>query len=164
MRSRRDALRVLAGAIAAALSASGSSGCAEHRSDGRVEASFWFAYGGTNREVLLSLVEQFHASQSSYRIHPVYQGDYFESLAKLRTAIAAKAAPALTHVVGEVVPYLAEAGVLEAIDSFSHGDDFGLVPELSQAGAYSSGAERPLWALPVQSIHADCLLQQRPLS
>lgn len=148
MQSRRDALRALAGSLAAALSASGSTGCAEHRSDGRIEASFWFAYGGTNREVLLSLVEQFHASQSSYRIHPVYQGDYFESLAKLRTAIAAKAAPALTHVVGEVVPYLAEAGVLEAIDTFSHGEDFGLVPELSQAGAFSSGAERPLWALP----------------
>lgn len=148
MRSRRDLLRALAGSLAATLSASGSPGCAQRSSDGRIEASFWFAYGGTNRDVLLSLVEQFHASQSSYRLHAVYQGDYFESLAKLRTAIAAKAAPALTHVVGEVVPYLAEAGVLEPIDTFSHGEDFGLVPELSQAGAFSSGAARPLWALP----------------
>ena len=148
MRGRRDVLRALAGSIAAALAASGAPGCARRGSDGRIEASFWFAYGGTNREVLLSLVEQFHASQSLYRIHPVYQGDYFESLAKLRTAIAAKAAPALTHVVGEVIPYLAEAGVLEPIDTFSRGEDFGLVPELSQSGAYSGGAGRPLWALP----------------
>ncbi|MEP7122792.1 MAG: ABC transporter substrate-binding protein [Byssovorax sp.] len=144
IRQRRDVLRALAGSIAAAL----APGCTQRRSDGRAEASFWFAYGGTNREVLLSLVEQFHASQPLYRIHPVYQGDYFESLAKLRTAISAKAAPALTHVVGEVIPYLAEAGVLEPIDTFSHGEDFGLVPELSQSGAYSGGAQRPLWALP----------------
>jgi len=148
MQSRRDALRALAGSIAAALSAGGAPGCAQRDADGRIEASFWFAYGGTNREVLLSLVEQFHASQSSYRIHAVYQGDYFESLAKLRTAISAKAAPALTHIVGEIVPYLAEAGVLEPIDTFSHGEDFGLVHELSQAGAYTGGANRPLWALP----------------
>jgi sn-glycerol 3-phosphate transport system substrate-binding protein len=148
IRSRRDVLRALAGSIGAAVAASGAPGCASRGSDGRIEASFWFAYGGTNREVLLSLVEQFHASQPLYRIHPVYQGDYFESLAKLRTAIAAKAAPALTHVVGEVIPYLAEAGVLEPIDTFAHGEDFGLVPELSQSGAYSGTAQRPLWALP----------------
>ncbi len=148
MRSRRDVLRALAASIAAALSASGAPGCARRSSDGRIEASFWFAYGGTNREVLLSLIEQFHASQTSYRIHAVYQGDYFESLAKLRTAISANAAPALTHVVGEVIPYLAEAGVLEPLDTFSHGDDFGLVPELSQSGAYVGGGARPLWALP----------------
>jgi sn-glycerol 3-phosphate transport system substrate-binding protein len=148
MRSRRAALRALAGSIAAAFSASGAPACTPRRSDGRAEASFWFAYGGTNREVLLSLVAQFHASQSLHRIHAVYQGDYFESLAKLRTAISANAAPALTHVVGEVVPYLAEAGVLEPIDTFAKGEDFGLVRALSQAGAFTGGDTRPLWALP----------------
>src|SRR5450756_2571090 len=83
--TRRDALRALAGSIAAAASA--STGCAPHVSDGRVEASLWFAYGGKNREVLLDLVAQFHAAQSRYRIHATYQGDYFEALAKLRTSI-----------------------------------------------------------------------------
>ena len=49
---------------------------------------------------------------------PVYQGDYFEALAKLRTAHRARRAPTLTHVVGEVLPYLAEAGVLEPLEEF----------------------------------------------
>ena len=80
--SRRAALRTLAGSLAAALSAGGSA-CAPRVEDGRVTASLWFAYGGKNREVLLSLVEQFHAEQSRYRIKATYQGDYFESLAKL---------------------------------------------------------------------------------
>jgi sn-glycerol 3-phosphate transport system substrate-binding protein len=144
--SRRDALRTTLGA----LGAWGLPACAPDRADGRIEASLWFAYGGKNREVLLSLVEQFHAEQSRYRIKATYQGDYFESLAKLRTAIAAGAAPALTHVIIEVIPYLAEAGVLERLDAFAQGEDFGLVPALAQEKAFSGseGAGRPLWALP----------------
>ncbi|MFO0761657.1 MAG: ABC transporter substrate-binding protein, partial [Byssovorax sp.] len=122
--------------------------CASGPADGRAEASLWFAYGGKNREVLLSLVEQFNASQSAHRIKPTYQGDYFESLAKLRTAMAAGAAPALTHVIIEVIPYLAEAGVLERLDAFSGGEDFDLVPALAQQKAFSGGEDRPLWALP----------------
>ncbi|WP_437647193.1 ABC transporter substrate-binding protein [Sorangium sp. So ce362] len=149
--SRRDALRALAASIAAA--ASGATGCARRAPDGRIEASLWFAYGGKNREVLLSLIDQFHREQGRYRIDAVYQGDYFEALAKLRTALAARAAPALTHVVGEVVPYLAEAGVLEPLDRFlgapgaGHAD-LDVVEALGQAGTFVGGGERPLVCLP----------------
>src|SRR4051812_7857777 len=69
---------------------------------GRIGVSLWFSYGGTNREVLEQLVRRFNASQSRDYVQAVYQGDYFEGLAKLRTAIAADCAPALSHVVGEV--------------------------------------------------------------
>ncbi|MEO7327246.1 MAG: ABC transporter substrate-binding protein [Minicystis sp.] len=141
--SRRDALRAVG-----AIGILGLPACTPAPSDGRIEASLWFAYGGKNREVLLSLVEQFHAEQTRYRIKATYQGDYFESLAKLRTAIAVGAAPALTHVIIEVIPYLAEAGVLEPLDAFAQGEDFGLVPALAQEKAFSGDAGRPLWALP----------------
>jgi sn-glycerol 3-phosphate transport system substrate-binding protein len=142
---RRDALRALAGSIAAAFA---SAGCGSGRSHSPVEASLWFAYGGKNREVLLSLVGAFNASQGRHRIHATYQGDYFEALAKLRTALAARAAPALTHVIAEVVPYLAEAGVLERIDAFGDTADFDLVPALAQGGGFAGGDARPLVALP----------------
>jgi sn-glycerol 3-phosphate transport system substrate-binding protein len=66
--TRRDALRALAGSIAAAA----GPGCAPRTQDGRVVASLWFAYGGKNREVLLDLVEQFHAAQDRFRIHATY--------------------------------------------------------------------------------------------
>ncbi|WP_437326800.1 ABC transporter substrate-binding protein [Sorangium sp. So ce381] len=151
VRSRRDALRALAASLAAA--AAGSIGCARRARvvDGRIEGSLWFAYGGKNREVLLSLVDQFHREQGRYRIDAVYQGDYFEALAKLRTALAAGAAPALTHVVGEVVPYLAEAGVLEPLDRFlagAPGGDLDVVEALGQSGTFVGGGERPLVCLP----------------
>src|SRR5689334_8470772 len=135
---RRDALRALAGSIAASIVPA----CAPRRRDGRVEAALWFAYGGKNREVLLSLVDAFNASQDRYRIHATYQGDYFEALAKLRTALAARAAPALTHVIIEVIPYLAEAGVLEPFASFGGGDDLDLVPALAQDRCFTRGDQR----------------------
>ena len=114
-------------------------GCARRAPDGRVEASLWFAYGGNNRKVLLALVDQFHAAQDRFRIHATYQGDYFEALAKLRTALAARAAPTLTHVIGEVVPYLAEAGVLEPLDAFFGGS------EPSIRAAARASASSPRW-------------------
>ncbi len=144
--SRRQALIRLAGAIAAAAPMVG--GCRGGGGAGGAEATLWFSYGGKNREVLLSLIEQFHAEQREYRVVATYQGDYFEALAKLRTALAAGAAPTVTHVVGEVVPYLAEAGVLEPLDRFEGSQDLDLVPALAQSGGFLGGGARPLYALP----------------
>ena len=79
---------------------------------------FWFTYGGRNRSTLETLVARFNHAQSDVWVRAVFQGDYFEGLAKLRTALAAGAAPPLSHVVGEVVPYLAAAGVLEPLDGY----------------------------------------------
>ena len=146
--SRRRALRALAASFAAIAAPASSAGCRSEASDGRTEASLWYSYGGKNREVLLALVDQFHAEQSRFRIHPTYQGDYFEALAKLRTAIAARAAPTVTHVVGEVLPYLAEANVLEPLDAFEGAGELDLVPELAQARGFLGGDRRPLYALP----------------
>lgn len=146
--SRRAALRVLAGGLAAA---GLSVGCHARRApsaDGRIEASLWFSYGGKNREVLLELIAHFHEVQARYRIRPVYQGDYFEGLAKLRTALYAGRAPALTHVVAEVVPYLVEAGALLALDDLPGSRELDLVPALSQEKTWTGGEKRPLYALP----------------
>ena len=115
---------------------------------GRTPVSLWFSYGGTNREVLESLVQRFNRSQTRDFVQAVYQGDYFEGLAKLRTAIAARCAPALSHVVGEVVPYLAEAGVLEPLADYPGVRELDLIPELGQERTWVGGGARPLCALP----------------
>ncbi|HEX6767548.1 MAG TPA: extracellular solute-binding protein, partial [Polyangiaceae bacterium] len=62
--------------------------------------------------------------------------------------IAVGAAPTLSHVVIEVLPYLAEARVLEPLDRYPGASELGLVKELSQAGAFAGGAERPLVGIP----------------
>lgn len=141
--SRRDALRAIAG-----LASLPFAGCTPRGSDGRAVASLWFSCGDKARKVLLELVRGFNECQGRYRVEAVYQGDYFEALAKLRTAISARAAPTLSHVVAEVVPYLASAGVLESLERFEGARELDLVPQLEQAGAYLGGGERPLVALP----------------
>ena len=135
---------------ASALAAAGlASACAIDRvPQGRTPVRLWFSYGGTNREVLESLVRRFNARQSQDYVSAVYQGDYFEGLAKLRTAIAAQCAPALSHVVGEVVPYLAQAGVLEPLADYAGVRELDTIPELGQARSWTGGETHPLVALP----------------
>lgn len=135
----------------AALAAGASAGCTRRTRDdrGRVKLRLWFSLGGRNREVLLEIVRRFHAAQDDVRVEPVYQGDYFESLAKLRTAIAARSAPALSHVVAEVVPYLARAGTLEPLGGYAGMTEIPFVHALGQSGAFRGGAERPLYGVPL---------------
>lgn len=141
MRLGRRAL--LAGSAALA------TGCSRKTRDagGRVRLRFWYSLGGKNREVLLEIIRRFHAAQDEVRVDAVYQGDYFESLAKLRTAIAAKAAPALSHVVAEVLPYLARANTLEPLDSYPGMTEIPFVHALGQSGAFR-GAGSPLYGVP----------------
>jgi sn-glycerol 3-phosphate transport system substrate-binding protein len=117
-------------------------------SEGRARAALWYSYGGKNREVLERMIGRFHREQTATFIDATFQGDYFEALAKLRTSIAARAAPALSHVVAEVVPYLAEAGVLEPLDGYDGASSLDLLPGLAQERTYAGGAEHPLVAIP----------------
>ena len=60
--------------------------CRAPRRDGsRTVVDLWFSYGGTNREVLLQLVSRFNRAQPRVTVRAVFQGDYFEALAKLRS-------------------------------------------------------------------------------
>jgi len=142
--ARRDVLRASA---ALALC-----GCRQRarpvREDGRLVVTFWYAYGDLVRKVLLELVARYNASQSRILVKAVHQGDYFEALAKLRTALAAGAAPTLSHVVLEVVPYLARAGVLEPLDDYDGAREMPFVPALDQRGSFAGAGREPLVAIP----------------
>lgn len=118
------------------------------REAGRVVVPFWYALGDSIRKVLLDLVAQFNASQTRILVKPVHQGDYFEALAKLRTAIAAGVAPALSHVVLEVLPYLARAGALEPLDGYEGAGEMPFVDPLSQHGAFAGEPSRSLFGVP----------------
>jgi sn-glycerol 3-phosphate transport system substrate-binding protein len=138
--------RALLGGLAASLT--GCESPLPREAAGRQVTTLWFTYGGKNREVLEALIARFHAAQREVWVRSVYQGDYYEGLAKLRVALAAGAAPALSHVVGEVIPYLAEAGVLESLDRYPTLARAEVVPELGQSGSWRGASARPLVALP----------------
>jgi sn-glycerol 3-phosphate transport system substrate-binding protein len=149
--SRRDLLRASLASLAC-LTTAGCRSSGPVREDGRLVVSFWYAYGDLVRKVLLDLVARFNASQSRVVVKAVHQGDYFEALAKLRTAIAAGAAPALSHVVLEVLPYLARAGVLEPLDGYEGAGSLAFVPALGQSGSFGApppdAAPRALFGIP----------------
>jgi sn-glycerol 3-phosphate transport system substrate-binding protein len=149
--SRRDLLRACAASFAFAALA-GPAACRGPerpvREDGRVVVELWYAYGDLVRRVLLDLVARFNAAQTRVLVRAVHQGDYHEALAKLRTAIAAGVAPALSHVVLEVVPYLARAGVLEPLDDYEGARDIPFVPALAQSGSFTGAGREPLVAIP----------------
>jgi sn-glycerol 3-phosphate transport system substrate-binding protein len=113
-----------------------------------VVVTFWYAYGDLVRRVLLDLVDQFNAGQTRVLVKAVHQGDYFEALAKLRTALAAGVAPTLSHVVLEVIPYLARAGVLEPLDGYDGATELSFVPALAQRGSFARSVLEPLVAVP----------------
>ena len=138
-------------------------GCEAKGDDARERASFWFSYGGKNREVLERLVARFHDESSQTRIDATFQGDYYEALAKLRTALSARVAPAMSHVVAEVVPYLAEAGVLERLDGYDGAASLDLVPSLAQARTWAGGDQKPLVAVPFNRSTPIMYLNQRLL-
>jgi sn-glycerol 3-phosphate transport system substrate-binding protein len=144
------------------LSAAAVSGCARQEAPpGRVLVPFWFMYGGRNRTTLEALVTRFNQSQGDVWVHPVFQGDYFEGLAKLRTALAAGAAPPISHVIGEVVPYLAETGVLEPLDDYPGAHELPIHPALGQAGSFEGGAKRPLVIIPFNRSTPIAYVNQR---
>lgn len=144
MISRRDWLR-----LAALAAVPQTWSCqAPSAPKGRSVASLWYSYGGKNRQVLTSLVQRFNQSQSEHFVHAVYQGDYYEGLAKLRTALAAGVAPTMSHVIGEVIPYLDQAKVLEPLGTYPGANELDIIPELGQEKSWVNGGARPLVALP----------------
>ena len=130
-------------AIAASVAA--LAGCSRSRPEpGTIR--LWFTYGGNNRKVLLGLVERYQ-EHTGMRVEATYQGDYFEGLVKLRTGLFVDAVPTITHVVGEVIPYLVQADALQAIDDVGRDTLDELVPALAQSGTFEGGPERT-YALP----------------
>ncbi len=141
----------------------GSKHASEHQDsdaktqEGPVVISFWYAYGGKNRQVTEAMIRDFNSSHPDIRVSGTFQGDYFQSLAKLRVAARTDGGPVVTHVVGEALPALWKAGILEDMEPYAAGthghspldkDDF--IPALTQDGYfdYGNAAKAPLFSLP----------------
>ena len=107
--------------VALLLGAALIAGVSPARAADPIVAQFWYSFGGKNREVTEAHIKKFNESQSKYRIEGTFQGDYFQALAKIRAAAVTKTAPAAFHVVGEALPSLWQAGMLENIEPYARG-------------------------------------------
>ena len=61
--------------------------------DEKVTVNFWHSMGGDNEKILQSVVDTYNASQDKIEVVPEYQGNYYDSIAKVQTAIGAGNGP-----------------------------------------------------------------------
>ncbi len=66
-------------------------------SGGRVEVRFWHSMSGVNTAALQKIVDGFNSSQSTYKVVPIYQGGYPDSLKKLVASFGTSAMPAMVQ-------------------------------------------------------------------
>jgi sn-glycerol 3-phosphate transport system substrate-binding protein len=86
--------------------------------------TWWHAMGGVNGEALTKIVNGFNASQSKIKVETVYQGNYDDLLAKLNTAIASNAAPALVQVYDIGQRYMYDSQQVVPMQAFIDRDKF----------------------------------------
>ena len=86
--------------------------------------TWWHAMSGVNGDAVNKIVDGFNKSQSNIKVEAVFQGTYDDLLAKLNTAIASNAAPALVQVydIGQV--YMRDSGQIVPMQAFIDRDKF----------------------------------------
>jgi sn-glycerol 3-phosphate transport system substrate-binding protein len=86
--------------------------------------TWWHAMSGVNGDALNKIVAGFNGSQSKIKIEAVFQGNYDDLLAKLNTAIASNAAPALVQVYDIGQRYMYDSQQVVPMQAFIDRDKF----------------------------------------
>ncbi len=86
--------------------------------------TFWHSMTGRNADALNKIVADFNKGQSKITVEAVFQGSYDDSLAKLNTALASNAAPALIQVYDIGQRYMIDSGEIVSIQSFIDRDKY----------------------------------------
>ena len=118
------------------------------------ELQWWHAMDGANNEVVDDLAKQFNASQSDYKIVPVYKGKYPETLNAGIAAFRAKQPPAIIQVfdVGTGVMMGAEGAIKPVADVIeATGKTFDKSQYLPGIVAYYSKPDGTMLSFPYNS-------------
>ena len=111
---------------------------------------FWHAMGGTLGPEVNKIVEAFNKSQSKITVEAIFQGTYDDALAKLNTALASKAAPALIQVYDIGQRYMIDSDEIVPMQSFIDRDKFD-VSDFEPAVANYYKVEGKLYSMPFNS-------------
>lgn len=97
---------------------------AQGAENGKTTISFWHSMSGDNEKILTTMVDAYNQSQDKVEVVPEYQGNYYDSIAKVQTAVGAGNGPDILQTGSGQISILAkEEGVLE-----------NLVPYMEQSG------------------------------
>jgi sn-glycerol 3-phosphate transport system substrate-binding protein len=89
--------------------------------------TWWHAMTGVNGDAINKIVAGFNSSQTDIKVEAVFQGSYDDLLAKLNTAIASNAAPALVQVYDIGQRYMYDSGQVVPMQAFIDRDKFSTV-------------------------------------
>jgi sn-glycerol 3-phosphate transport system substrate-binding protein len=86
--------------------------------------TWWHAMSGVNGDAVKKIVDGFNGSQSKIKVEAIFQGAYDDLLAKLNTALASNAAPALVQVYDIGQRYMYDSGQVVPMQAFIDRDKF----------------------------------------
>jgi sn-glycerol 3-phosphate transport system substrate-binding protein len=86
--------------------------------------TWWHAMSGVNGDAVNKIVAGFNSSQSKIKVEAIFQGNYDDLLAKLNTAIASNAAPALVQVYDIGQRYMYDSAQVVPMQAFIDRDKF----------------------------------------
>jgi len=86
--------------------------------------TWWHAMSGVNGEAINRIVKSFNESGKGIEVEAIFQGTYDDLLAKLNTAIASNAAPALVQVYDIGQAYMRDSGQIIPMQAFIDRDKF----------------------------------------
>ncbi len=86
--------------------------------------TWWHAMTGVNNDAVNKIVAAFNASGKGIQVEAIFQGTYDDLLAKLNTALASNAAPALVQVYDIGQAYMRDGGQIVPMQAFIDRDKF----------------------------------------
>ncbi len=118
------------------------------------EIQWWHAMGGTNGERVNKIAEDFNATQSDYKVVPVYKGNYTETMTAAIAAFRAKEQPTIVQVfeVGTATMMAAKGAVYPVEDLMADtGTPFDKAGYLPAVISYYQTPEGKLLSMPFNS-------------
>ena len=85
---------------------------------------FWHAMSGVNGEAVNRMVDGFSKSQNKIAVEAIFQGNYDDLLAKLKTALASNSAPALVQVYDIGLRFMVDSGEITPMQDFIDREKF----------------------------------------
>lgn len=105
-----------------------------------VAIDFWYSMGGANGDLIQSMVKDFNEKNKDVMITATYQGNYYDTSAKIQAAVASGTTPHVSMVVDMHNAMFADAEVLENMEPFMKRDkvDFNdFIPGLLDWSVYN---------------------------
>jgi len=118
------------------------------------EVQWWHAMGGVNGERVNKISEDFNASQSDYKIVPVYKGNYTETMTSAIAAFRAKQQPHIVQVfeVGTATMMAAKGAIMPVEQVMTNaGEPFNKGDYLSAVISYYQTPDGELLSMPFNS-------------